>query len=148
VSGLVGAAGLAESITVGLPELRAFRELFMSARLLVTRLSGVAVTDPSTGVITQDVVVLYDGAGLIATHNPYEQTHDVGGALVVTQRYYAAFPVAAFSPVDGDVIEVVSSAVNPVLVGRRYRVAAPMAIANPTALRVFVDEIGRGKEGS
>lgn len=114
-------------------------ESLMVDTLSITRPSGEV--DPFTGQPINPEPV-YEGRGKIQTFRPHESLPEAGGAQWVTQRYEAHLPVDAGPVRADDTVEVVAS-VNPHLVGRRYRVAAPDVKSMQTAQRVGIVEVVR-----
>src|SRR5690606_3152465 len=84
---------------------------------------------------------VYTGPAKSQTFEAHEVATEHGGHLRVTQRYYAHFPVGAFSPQVGDLITWLSSAHDPDLPGVVDRVAGPVVKSHRTATRVQVDRV-------
>lgn len=76
---------------------------------------------------------------------PYEQDRDIGGAAtVIQQRYDIHFPVGVGPVLVGDIVTVIESPTNPLLVGNVYRVAGPHEKTLQTAQRVLADHAPQG----
>lgn len=81
----------------------------------------------------------------VQSFRPYESDRDIGGAAtVIQQRYDIHFPVGVGPILVGDVITVVASPTNPLLVGNVYRVAGPHEKSLQTAQRVLADHAPQG----
>lgn len=98
-----------------------------------------AVMDPVTG--EAEATEVYAGRCKIQTYEGYEQNPEAGGHQFTVQRYRVDFPATAFLPKPGDLVTIATSAADPSLVGKTYRVTAPFNKSLATANRCFVDEV-------
>lgn len=111
----------------------------MIDRCEVSREDPDSPVDEVTG--TRARVVVYTGAAKSQTYEAYEQTPESAGQYPTIQRYAAHFPIGAFEPRVGDVIEWTHCPLDPTRVGVRERITAPFNKTLATAQRVFVDRI-------
>ncbi|GIG27183.1 DUF6093 family protein [Cellulomonas denverensis] len=105
----------------------------------VSREDPDAPVDELTGERAR--MVVYAGPAKSQTYEAYEQTPEAGGHNYTVQRYAAHFPVGAFEPRVGDVIEWTACPLDPDRVGARERITAPFSKTLATAQRVFVDRM-------
>ncbi|MEE6273516.1 DUF6093 family protein [Georgenia sp. MJ206] len=124
---------------------RVAAERWMRDRCVVRRLTGTTEDDDFVIHPVYEVVYGPDTPGRagrckIQTYDAYERTAESAGASQTTQRSNVHFPVGAFRMEEGDVLTVLSS-VDPMLVGRSYRIAQEAPVKSlATAYRVFIDE--------
>ncbi len=81
--------------------------------------------DVLTGSLTQpidDQTTVYQGPCLLRTENVQARRDDEGGATLGRRLHAARVPVSAPAMILGDILEVLASAHDPLLVGRRARV--------------------------
>lgn len=133
------------------PMRRRRAEALMLDRCKVTRADESRPKDELTG--DYPVIQVYPDPGWPPTHRfhtgpaksqtyeAYEQTPEAGGHNYTVQRYAAHFPVGAFEPRVGDVIEWTACPLDPDRVGVRERITAPFSKTLATAQRVFVDRV-------
>jgi hypothetical protein len=105
---------------------------------------GDPVTDPVTDKVTTPLEPLYTGRCKVQTYEAQESNPEAGGATFTVQRYTVHIPVGAYAPQVGHVVEIGAAALDPHLVGRRYRVAALMHKTLATAYRLGVEEVPDG----
>lgn len=110
----------------------------------ITRVTGQpGPLNPDTGVRDPaPVATVYAGKCRVQTYEAHESTPDSGEHVYTVQRYAIHLPVTADVKVD-DQITVTASVLDPVLVGRSYRVVGLLHKTFATANRVAVDEIVR-----
>lgn len=101
--------------------------------------SGGGALDPDTFEPIDSLV--YDGPVKVQSYEAFERAAEVGGSTVVVQRYRIDIPVGSFDPKPADVFTITSSVLDPLLVGRRFRVAAPFHKTGATAYRIPVDDL-------
>lgn len=122
---------------------RAAERLMVDA-CAITRVTGQpGPLNPDTGVrdpAPTDTV--YAGKCRVQTYEAHESTPDSGEHVYTVQRYAIHLPVAVDVKVD-DQITVTASVLDPLLVGRSYRVVGLLHKTFATANRVAVDEIVR-----
>lgn len=95
--------------------------------------------DPDTFEPIETIV--YDGPVKVQSYEAFERAAEVGGSTIVVQRYQIHIPVGSFDPEPSDVFTITSSRLDPLLVGRRFRVAAPFHKTGATAYRIPVDDL-------
>lgn len=101
---------------------------------------GPSVEDPVTGIPAPSSTPVYSGRCKVQNLDPQEAALLTGGAVVVSQRYRVDIPVGAYSPAVGDVVTIVATVLDPNMVGRGYRVLAPMHKTAATAYRMAVTD--------
>lgn len=97
------------------------------------------VEDPITGIPSSPRVLIYEGRCKLGGDRPYEQKPEVGGALVVIQRFTIHLPWSSGPFFPGDLAVVTESRLQPNMVGNEYRIAGPDERSAQTAQRMFVD---------
>lgn len=105
------------------------------------RPGGAPITDPDTGVVTQQLDPVYTGkCGLQQTlagaANPVS-----GGHKFTVQSSSLSIPVAAGPARVGDIVTITAAAQDPFLAGRTFRVEELLHKTNATAQRLRVSEI-------
>lgn len=105
----------------------------------VTRSVPDAPADELTG--QRPSVVVYSGPAKSQTRDTYEQNPEAGAHTYTVQRYRADFPVGAFEPRVGDVIEWTACPLDPDMVGVCERVTAPFGKTFKTAMRLPVERV-------
>lgn len=93
-----------------------------------------------TGIPAPSTTQVYSGKCKVQNLDPQEATPQVGGAVVTSQRYRVDVPVGEYAPEEGDVVTIVATALDPNMVGRTYRVLAPMHKTAATAYRMAVTD--------
>lgn len=106
---------------------------------------GKPVTDPDTGIVTTPETLVYGTPAApapckVQTWDPVESTREVGEAVKTVQRYAVHIPVASYAPKTGDIVTLTRAAIDPNLVGRRYRVTKLLHKTMATAYRLGVEE--------
>lgn len=101
---------------------------------------GDPVTDPDTGAVTTPITPLYTGPCKVQTWEAQESNPEAGGAVLTVQRYQVHIPVGSYAPQIGHVVEISTTALDPNLAGRRYRVVALLHKTLATAYRLGVLE--------
>lgn len=101
---------------------------------------GPAELDRLTGDLEPVSAVVYVGKCRVQTYQPQEYTPEVGGHTASVQRYFVHLPAAAYAPAVGDVVLIESTALDPMLVGRRFRVVALLHKTAATAYRLAVTD--------
>ena len=135
MSSMVNAAVLAE-----LPMLRAEAEARMTAHCVIRRPDRETVTNPDF-TVTTGYDTVYTGRCRMQTYEGHEQALVAGAATHVVQRSTVHLPVGVFQPLPGDIVTITAEPVDPLLVGRHFRVVQQYPVkSHMTAYRVFVDE--------
>lgn len=106
---------------------------------VVTRTDFNSPVDELTGL--RPAVTVYSGMAKSQARDAYEQNPEAGGHTFTVQRYRADFPVGAFVPQVGDVIEWTDCPLDPDMVGVRERVTAPFGKTFKTAMRLPVERV-------
>lgn len=126
-----------------LPGLRREAEGRMVDECIIRRPGGPPVFDPNIGDYTDpDETLVYEGRcevqisdGLTAS------TAEAGGTELTIRRLTLKIPVAAPSPLVGDLVEIVACRHDASLAGAEFRVAAGHAKTFATARRLHVEEV-------
>lgn len=114
-------------------------EALMLDSCLVER-PGDPELDRLTGDLEPASAVVYVGRCRIQTWQPQESTPETAGHTATVQRYSVHVPVGSYAPEIGDVVLVDSAALDPNLVGRRFRVVALLHKTAATAYRLAVTD--------
>lgn len=146
-------------VEYAIAEGRALAESLMLDSCTIARL-GELVTDPVTHVATPSSEQVYPdpewpirhpwkhGPCKVQTWQSQESNPEAGGATFTVQRYRVDVPVGSFVPQIGDVVMIATAALDPHLVGRKYRVVALLHKTMSTAYRLGVDEdLGEANDG-
>lgn len=106
------------------------------------------ITNETTGVVTvtyTDVygptIAPYYGKCKVQSTTGTPATPTVGGATFTVLRSEVHFPVGAFTPDDGQVVTITACALDPLLVGRVFRVVSLLHKSQATAYRLGVEEV-------
>ena len=97
--------------------------------------------DPSTGAEVTTSTLIHTGRCKVQQSGSQESTPEAGGATVTVQRSEVHFPVGAFVPAIGQVITVTAATLDPLLIGRVFRVVALLHKSAATAYRLAVSEV-------
>jgi hypothetical protein len=130
---------LGDAIRDALPRLRAQAESMMVDACTVRRVTGELTDDD--GNVSNVYAAVYDGKCRVPPPTVQASTPEVGGATVTVRRQEVHFPVGAFRPAVGQVIDITGCPTDPFMVGRVFRVTDPGTGANATAYRVAVEEV-------
>lgn len=117
----------------------------MSDRCVVKMPTGSTV-DQSTGADVPTYTPVHGTTSAparckVQTFEAFEETPTAGEHEFTVQRYSVHFPVGSFVPAVGQVVEIVSAALDPNLTGREFRVVALLHKTAATAYRLAVKEI-------
>lgn len=118
---------------------RKLAESLMCDTITIDRVTGVE-TDPMTGRDTPTLERVYEGKGKVQSYEGYEASREVIEHSSVVQRMSIHIPVDAYRCSVGDVVEIVDSEMDPLLIGREFRVTQEAPFKTyATAYRIFVD---------
>lgn len=95
-------------------------ESLMSDTCLIERSTTEEITDPITGVVTFPVVEVYSGVCKLQGRQSQASEPSAGGHVFTVEQLMVHLPVSAQS-VTGDRVTVLSSAMDPDLVGLKLR---------------------------
>ena len=134
---------LLDAVTGALPEMRRQAESLMLDRGVMRRATGDTTQDPDTGSTVPVFADLFTSKAKIQTRNLQAREAEVGGRTSTTVRVELHLPVSAPAVEVGDVWEVtrVSSLSDMQLLGRKFRVIAPVGKSFATARRLEVEEV-------
>ncbi|GMA26196.1 hypothetical protein GCM10025864_39550 [Luteimicrobium album] len=119
---------------------RANAEALMIDTCTVRRIVG-STEDPTTGAPVDTYEDVYQGKAKRQSEAQYEVTPDIGEAVFTVQRYLAHFPVGAFLPNVGDVIEWTACPEDPLRAGTKDRIVGRFNKSLATAMRVYVEQV-------
>lgn len=119
---------------------RARAEALMVDTCTIRRVSG-SVTDPDTGVVSPDYSVVYSGLCKVQSTQPQAQTPTAGEHKWTIQQGAVHIPALAPAVMVGDEVVLDSSAHDPHLVGRSFRVVELLHKTWATAQRLNVEEV-------
>jgi len=128
------------SLGSALARARRAAEALMTSAAKVTRVTGQ--TTSATGVVTPTTSTLYTGRAYRQSYNRQSSTHGSAGHTFTFQGNSASFPVGAFEPQVGDVIEWVTVPDDPDLEGTKDRIVIAFHKSRATAMRLPVEELG------
>ena len=114
-------------------------ESLMTDTVRVTRASGRPVTDPVTGVVSTPSVTVYEGVGRVQARPTEPEVVD-GVQVYVLSDLTVQLPVSV-APIVDDEVEVLASAMDPLLVGRTFRVKASPRKTHATMTRCEAEEV-------
>ena len=114
-------------------------ESLMTDVVLVSRASGLPVTDPETGVVSVPSVEVYEGIGRVQGRATEAKTVD-GVQVYVLSDLTVQLPVSV-EPVVDDEVRVVESLTEPHLVGRTFRVKSAPRKSHATMTRCEAEEV-------
>ena len=114
-------------------------EALMTDTVRVSRASGQPVTDPVTGVVSTPSMVVYEGIGRVQGRATEAKTVD-GVQVYVLSDLTVQLP-SVVAPISDDEVEVLSCLMDPLLVGRTFRVKAAPRKSHATMTRCEVEEV-------
>ncbi|GAA1110545.1 hypothetical protein GCM10009650_12530 [Nesterenkonia jeotgali] len=113
-------------------------EALMTDTLLITRSSGNPVTNPD-GTVTRPVQTVHAGVGRIQGRSTEGEDRTVAGADVLIVTFQAQVPVGVdLRP--SDQVEVTASQMDPLMVGRTFRVESVVRKTHATKTTANVEE--------
>jgi hypothetical protein len=137
------AAGFGATLTGALPELRSMAESLMTDTVTVRRATGETTQDPDTGSTVPVYADLFTSKCKVQARNLTALTAEAGGRTATTVRLELHLPLSADAVKAGDVAEITAvGALSDVqLLGRKFRITAPVAKSYATARRYEVEEV-------
>ena len=120
---------------------RRVAESLMTDVVLVSRASGRPVTDPVTGVVSVPSVVVYEGIGRVQTRARMTESERVEGVQMYVLSTMVLQLPAHVSPLVDDEVQVVESDMDPLLVGRVFRVKSAPRKSHATMTRCEAEEV-------
>jgi hypothetical protein len=122
---------------------RAAANELLTDTVTVTRVSGApGPMDPETGEPSPAPTdTVYAGPGKVQTYEPYEATKTSAEHVYIEQRYQLHLPITAPRVDVGDTVTVTASQTDPLLIGKKYRVAGEHAKTWATSRRLLIDEV-------
>lgn len=122
-----------------LAEGRAAALEIMTDTVVVSRRSSTPVTDPETHQVTYPTESFYEGPGRVQSRDIEGQDFTDAGAPVMVMAFQAQVPVSVPLQKD-DLIEVVASESDPLMVGRKFRVDSVPRKTHATKTEANVEE--------
>ncbi|WP_423058703.1 DUF6093 family protein [Brevibacterium linens] len=120
---------------------RARAEQMMKDQCIIRRVIG-ETTDRETGKVVPVYDAVYNGRCKLQSYEGYEQEKNTAGTALTVQRMSVHLPVGAYRINVGDFVEITGSRMDPLLVGRKFRITQEAPFKTfATAYRVFVDYI-------
>lgn len=113
----------------------------MQDQCVIRRVIG-QTTDRETGKVVPLYEDAYAGRCKLQSYEGYEQEKSTAETALTVQRMSVHLPVGAYRINVGDIVEVTASRMDPMLVGRKFRITQEAPFKTfATAYRVFVDYI-------
>lgn len=119
---------------------RAAAERLMSERVVITRRSEEPITDPETAVVSYPTVTVYEGRGRLQYREAFPSPDFDAAQRFTVTPFLLQVPVGVDLRVDDEAL-VVSSEMDPLSVGRRFRVTALPRKTHATAIRAAATEV-------
>ena len=117
-------------------------EALMVDACTVTRPAGAAGQDESTGRRTAAAAAtVYAGVCRVQLPDVDPNRSDAGERTWTVERSTISLPISVLTVAVGDVIAITASALDPALVGRRYRVTGVAAKTHLTARRLSCERV-------
>ncbi|WP_417365051.1 DUF6093 family protein [Glutamicibacter arilaitensis] len=107
----------------------------------IARSTGNVVTDPITGVVTEEVITVYEGPGKIQATGASVNTPNAGGAQFTVESMSLHVPIGVGPFLISDPVEIVASPLNPQRVGQIFRINGLIEKTHATAQRFKVERI-------
>ena len=126
-----------------LPDMRRAAESLMLDRGTMRRATGATTQDPDTGSTVPEFADQFSSKCKIQTRNLQARESEVGGRTATSVRVELHLPITAPAVEVGDVFEVtrVDARSDRQLLGRKFRVIAPVGKSFATARRLEVEEV-------
>lgn len=112
----------------------------MTDTVVVSRRSSTPVTDPETHQVTCPTEIIYEGRGRVQSRDIEGQDYTDAGAPVMVMAFQSQLPVTVPLQKD-DLIEVVASESDPLMVGRVFRVDSVQRKTHATKTEANVEEV-------
>jgi hypothetical protein len=132
-----------DAISGELPFLRAEAEALMTDGGVMRRTTGNTTQDPGTGSTVPEYADLFTSKAKIQARSLQALTAEAGGRTATTIRLELHLPLSAPAAQTGDVWEhtSVGALSDMQLLGRKFRITAPVAKSFATARRYEVEEV-------
>lgn len=112
----------------------------MTDTVVVSRRSSTPVTDPETHKVYYPTEPIYEGSGRLQARDIEGKDFTDAGAAVMVMAFEAQLPVTV--PLrSNDLIEVVASESDPLMVGRVFRVDSVQRKTHATKTEAAVEEV-------
>ena len=119
---------------------RRHAERLMTDTVTVSRRSSIPATDPETHKVYYPTETAYEGPGRVQSQSTEGKDFTDAGAAVLVIAFQAQVPVSV--PLQkNDIIEVVASKSDPLMVGRRFRVDTVQRKTHATKTEATVEEV-------
>jgi len=113
---------IADDVLSVLPNLQAEAESLMIDQCTVSRMTGEQVTDPITGVVTDEAVEVYAGKCKIQSRTAMANEPTAGGHKFTIEQLAVHFPITTVFELD-DVVTVTAAQLDPNLIGLKLRLS-------------------------
>lgn len=130
---------IGSQIGLALPRMRAQAESLMADTVTITR-PGATSTDSTTGAVSTVSAQVYSGKARWKAATTAPRGDDVASASISSTSVELHIPVGSCTVEAGDVV-VVTASLDPLLVGRRGRVAAWWGGSQVTAYRLPIEAL-------
>lgn len=112
----------------------------MTDTVVVSRRSSTPVTDPVTHKVSYPTATIYEGPGRLQSRDTEGKDFSDAGAPVMVMAFQSQLPVTV--PLQkNDLIEVVASESDPLMVGRVFRVDSVQRKTHATKTEANVEEV-------
>lgn len=111
---------LADDVLSALPDFQAAAESLMLDECILERRTGETVTDPITGVVTDEWAQVYSGKFKLTGRVAQATTPEAGGHAYLVEQLMVHFPVSTSSAA-GDRVTILATTLDPLLVGLQVR---------------------------
>lgn len=127
------------SIEAAIARGRAAAEALMVDACTIQR-PGTEATS-ATGVVTPSLTSIYTGKCRLQVRQQTGAGQNIGEAYVIVERLELQLPMTTPALLEGDVVTMTASALDPLLPGKKYTVRDTLAKTHLTSRRVTVLEV-------
>jgi hypothetical protein len=132
---------LGEAITTALPELRAHAESMMTDTVRLEHVTGQSVPDPVTLEVHDLYATDYEGPGRVQRRAIQPSEHVVGEVEFGTEAAIIQLPISVTVAAARQRVTVVSSLLDPAMVGAHFTVIGVEMKSHATMRRLFCEEV-------
>lgn len=134
-------SGFEPIITQTVREGRELAESLMTATCVIRRATGDMTVDPATDADVPEYADLFTSVCKVQARNLQARQQEAGGRTATTVALQLHLPVSAAEVSVGDYAHVLTSPLDPELVGRTFTVVGPSAKSYATARRLEIEEV-------
>jgi hypothetical protein len=113
-------------------------EALMVDTCRITNVTGTV--DNPDGSVTKTTETIYEGKCRLQTFDPYERTPQSTEVELTIRRDVLQLPMSATGISTGHKVEYLTSALDPDLPGRTFRITGPARKTHQTMRRMYVEE--------